>query len=166
MQYINLLLILLPAVRGLSCPSFYDYTSDTVACRQSCPAGAKIKDNKCLQNNQYVIGQEVHLCERGWVDDASSICCPRTHYPTTYNNQSACARCHTRVFGNGKICCAGSYYADFSNQNNPTCTSIATGSCATINMRSIFKVCCPSGMFYHLEEERCVSAGQYNCDNN
>lgn len=57
MQYINLLLILLPAVRALSCPNFYDYTSDTVTCRQSCPAGTKIKDNKCLQNNQYVIGQ-------------------------------------------------------------------------------------------------------------
>lgn len=57
MQYINLILILLPAVRSLSCPNFYDYTGDTVTCKQSCPQGAKVKDNKCLMGNQYVIGQ-------------------------------------------------------------------------------------------------------------
>jgi hypothetical protein len=74
-----LIFIVLPAAKALFCSNYYDYTGDRVRCVPSCPASSKIKDNKCLLANQYVINQNVHLCSRGWVDEQNNICCPRTH---------------------------------------------------------------------------------------
>ncbi len=62
MLCISLILIVVPAIKALSCPNFYDYSKDTVQCVTSCPSDSTIKNNKCLNKKQYMIDQEVHLC--------------------------------------------------------------------------------------------------------
>lgn len=146
-----LILILLPAARALDCTNFYDYTGDTIQCKQSCPSSANVKDSKCLLKTQYLIGQDVHLCDRGWVDSSNTVCCPKKYYISTNNNTIACAKCHTRVYANGKLCCPGSHYADLSLQDSLKCTPLGSGNCGDISLKSIFKVCCPSGMYYSIE---------------
>jgi hypothetical protein len=150
MLCISLILIVVPAIKALNCPNFYDYTKETVQCATVCPSDSNTKNNKCLAKSQYLIGQEVHLCERGWVDSQNSICCSRDQYISTVDNIASCAQCNTRPYLNGKICCPGSYYADLSNADSPKCTPIGSGLCGSITMRKLFKVCCPSGFFYSL----------------
>lgn len=150
MLRIELILILLPAIKSLSCPNYRDYSGDTVACVSSCPAGSNLRNNKCLASNQYLVGDEVHLCENGWANPLNSICCPKTHYIASLNNTAICAKCNTRPYSRGRICCPGSHYADLSG-SIMKCTPLGTGPCPTITMKSQFHVCCPSGMFYNID---------------
>jgi hypothetical protein len=151
MQSLALILILLPTVTLLQCSTYYDYTGDTVLCKSACPPSSRLQGNKCLLKTQYLMGNSVQLCQRGWVDDNNSICCPKTYYISLENNAASCLRCHTRVYGTGRICCPGSHYADFSTQEAGKCTPMGMGACGELTMKSMFKVCCPNGLFYNIQ---------------
>jgi hypothetical protein len=152
MLYLNLILILLPSIEALSCSNLYDYTGDTIKCTASCPPGSKlVNNNKCLSNNQYLLDQEVHLCNRGWVDYKNTVCCPQSNFIYISNNIASCQKCETRVYLKGTLCCPASQYADLTNINKPICTPLGTGLCNNLTMKNIFQVCCPSGQFYSIE---------------
>lgn len=151
MVCISLILILLPLAHSLSCPTFTDYTGDTVGCVSACPGGANPINSKCLRSNQYQIGAEVHQCERGWVDSQSSICCPKSQYIVMVGSTPSCARCPTRTYANGRLCCPGSHYADLTNSATPKCMPLGTGPCGDISIKNMLQVCCGSGNFYSIQ---------------
>ena len=151
MLCIGLILIALPAINCLSCTKYQDYTGDTVKCASTCPAGSNLRNNKCLTSNQYLIGEEVHMCERGWVDSQNSVCCPESHYIASFSNSSFCAKCNTRPYLAGRICCPGSHYADLTNSSNPKCTPLGTGPCSGLTIKNRFQVCCSGSNFYSLD---------------
>ena len=164
MLCIGLMLIVLTRINCLSCSNYRDYSGDMVRCASTCPAGSNLRNNRCLAANQYLIGEEVHLCERGSVNALNSVCCPETHYIASLANSNFCAKCNTRSYFNGRICCPGSHYADLTTSSSPKCTPLTTGPCRSLTIKSLFQVCCPAGLFYSIDEERCINPSSNNCD--
>ena len=70
---------------ALNCPQLYDYSTDTVSCKATCPSNAALHDNKCLLSNQYLIDNEVHQCERGYVSTDRTLCCKHNTYLISVN---------------------------------------------------------------------------------
>ena len=157
-------MIALPAALSLSCSSFYDYSGNTIACKPACPSGSYQGENKGLAPNRHTFSGEEHTCDLGWNNSGRTLCCKRDHYILNYNGTDTCQRCMGYVYANGKLCCPGSTYADFTAGSAGVCRPMGSGNCSTITMRSLFRVCCPSGQYYHLELEQCASPSSQNCD--
>lgn len=150
---------------AITCPSLTNYASSIISCVSSCPSNSQQIDNKCLAINQYMDNGQVHLCLNGYVSSDHSICCRDHQYPLRLSDNSfVCLKCEGWLYSNGKLCCGGSTYADFSSGSG-VCTNIGTGACSSIKMTEQFKVCCPSQQYYHIELKTCLtSSGSYNCD--
>ena len=132
-------LILITTITGQSlfC-NIYDHSNHKVACTDTCPSTATLIGNKCLNDHQYLYQDSVFICQ-GVVSTDHTVCCPNDNY--MQNGQ--CLPCHGQVFNKGLSCCGYDHYIDLSG-NTPNCVALTTGACASLQLNSPFKICCPA----------------------